>query len=805
MASVITSIGNFLVLCLLCLSICQPFSSSKPDVLSEGSSLSVGEPEDVLSSPDGTFSAGFFPVGENAYCFAVWFSEPSYKNNNKAVVWMANRDQPVNGRYSKLTLLKTGNLILTDAGRITVWSTGTDSLSLTRLQLNDFGNLVLINSENVVLWQSFDSPTDTLLTDQPLTRYTKLVSSRSQINSSSGFYKLFFDNDNILRLLYESIEISSVYWPDPLLVSWDAGRSTYNNSKIAILDSLGNFSSSDDFTFMSADYGTKMQRRLKIDYDGNVRLYSRKNRGERWVVSWQAFSDPCMIHGICGANSLCNYVPSMGRKCSCIPGYKLRNQTDWSSGCVPEFDISCTKHESTFLQISSVGLYGYEYGIFSNYTLAECKNLCLQLCNCKGFQFSYVPSSGNFKCYPKTLLLNGYREQSLSGDLYLRLPQSFLLSKPNSLVEFSLNCSVQETKQLDRTYTQSTVKQSVKFILWFACGLGGFEVICILLVWCLLIRTQRNSGAEMGGYLLAATGFRRFSFAELHKATKRFSEEIGRGAGGIVYKGVLCDARVAAIKRLKEANQGEAEFLAEVNTIGRLNHMHLIEMWGYCTEGKHRLLVYEYLENGSLKENLSSNMLDWEKRFGIALGTAKGLAYLHEECLEWVLHCDVKPQNILLDSNHQPKIADFGMSKLLKRGEINNSSVSKIRGTRGYMAPEWVSNRPITSKVDVYSYGIVVLEMLTGKNPTTKFRELNATGETEHGKLVTWVRDKVNEAPEMETRLEKVVDASARGEYNVEKMKILLEVALKCVEEDKDERPDMSQVVKTLLPHENDH
>ena len=150
---------------------------------------------------------------------------------------------------------------------------------------------------------------------------------------------------------------------------------------------------------------------------------------------------------------------------------------------------------------------------------------------------------------------------------------------------------------------------------------------------------------------------------------------IGQGAGGIVYKGVLLDQRVAAIKRLNEANQGEAEFLAEVNTIGMLNHTYLIEMWGYFVEGNHKLLVYEYMEHGSLAENLSSNTLDWKKRFGIAVGTAKGLAYLHEECLEWVLHCDVKPQNILLDANYQLKPFD-------------HLSFSKMRGTRGYIAPE---------------------------------------------------------------------------------------------------------------------
>ncbi|XP_060667712.1 putative receptor protein kinase ZmPK1 [Ziziphus jujuba] len=238
-----------------------------------------------------------------------------------------------------------------------------------------------------------------------------------------------------------------------------------------------------------------------------------------------------------------------------------------------------------------------------------------------------------------------------------------------------------------------------------------------------------------------------YSYDELKKATWGFKEEIGRGSGGIVYKGVLPDNRVAAAKLLiNEANnhdQGEAEFLAEVSTLGRPNHMHLMKMWGYCIEGKHRILVYECLEHGSLKQNLSSNVLDREMRFEIALGTAKGLAYLHEECLGWILHCDVK---VLLDSYYSPKVADFGLSKLLKGAKLNNSAFSRIRGTRGYMAPEWVSNQPITSKVDVYSYGHVVLEMLTGRSPTNDVQTVNDTGEIENRRsLVSWVRENIKE------------------------------------------------------------
>ena len=283
------------------------------------------------------------------------------------------------------------------------------------------------------------------------------------------------------------------------------------------------------------------------------------------------------------------------------------------------------------------------------------------------------------------------------------------------------------------------------------------------------------------------------------KASHKFIDEIGRGGGGVVYKGTLPDNRAVAIKRLHQAF-GEDEFLAEMNTIGRINHKNLIETYGYCAEGKHRILVYEYMENGSLAKSLGANQLDWRKRFEVATGIAKGLAYLHEECLEWVLHCDVKPHNILLDADYNPKVADFGLSKLFNQAGIENSVFSKIRGTRGYMAPEWVFNLPITSKVDVYSYGMVVLEMITGRSPTSD----QTSGDNQSGEqktLVSWVRDKVQEEGlswTSEEQIMDILDPMIRDGYENGLMKNLLTVALQCVEEDKDARPTMSEVVKML-------
>ncbi|KAG2694514.1 hypothetical protein I3843_08G144700 [Carya illinoinensis] len=780
-------------------------SSSKTSDILRGSSLSVENPSDKLVSLNEDFSAGFFPVGENAFCFAIWLT----RSSAPTVVWMANRDDPVDGRGSQLSLSNDGKLRLTNSVGITVWATRTAAAtplesSKLQLQLQNTGNLVLNHSQSGVIWQSFDSPTDTLLPQQTLTRISTLVSKSSKVDYSSGYYKLFFDNDNVLKLLYQGPVVSSLYWPEPWLSNPGlAGRSMYNSSRAAVLNESGYFWSSDHLVILATDFGVKTHRRLTLDRDGNLRLYSLEamNEGWDWVVTWQAVSDPCTIHGICGPNSFCSYDHASGRRCSCLQGFKIKDPTDWSFGCEADFNLPCNQsHEklSSFLQLSHVEFYGYDIEFQPNVTLQHCKNECLTTCGCKGFQFKFSAADGGYLCYPKYELYNGQLTPNFEGDFYLKVPKAgFFYNQTLDASESRLNCIAELSRQVGGTYENKTVK----LLLWFATAVGGLEVICIFLVFFSLFMSSKNSDPVAEGYLLMSR-FKRFNFSELKKATRGFVEVIGRGGGGVVYKGILPDKRVAAIKRLNEANQGEAEFLAEVNTIGRLNHMNLIEIWGYCAEGKHRLLVYEYMEHGSLAEKLTSNELDWKKRFDIAVGTAKGLAYLHEECLEWVLHCDVKPHNILLDSNYQPKVADFGLSKLLNRGEHDHSSFSKMRGTRGYMAPEWVYNLPITSKVDVYSYGIVVLEMVTGKSPTGTQHSSGGGGAKEHTRLNTQVREKVmhavGEASRESWNIEEIVDPSMGGRYDSAKMELLLKVALQCVAEDKNDRPTMTQVVEML-------
>ncbi|KAL9303654.1 hypothetical protein ACSQ67_020917 [Phaseolus vulgaris] len=648
-------------------------------------SLSVEKlKEDVIvSSPKPTFTAGFYAVGQNAFCFAIW-----YTNSPNTLVWIANRDHPVNGKRSTLSLLKSGNLVLTDAAQFQVWSTNTAATSKqVQLRLQDNGNLVLLESQNissdVVIWQSFDFPTDTLLPGQALTKSTSLVSSRSGSNHSSGFYKLFFDSENVLRIMYEGPQVSSVYWPDPWLQNNNFGnggtgngRSTYNDSRVAVLDDFGYLVSSDNFTFRSIDYGAVLKRRLTLDHDGGARLYSKNDGEENWTMSGEFRSHPCYVHGICGANSYCRYDPPSGRKCSCLPGHSWVDSEDWSQGCKPTFQHLCSKKNSTdeyearFLHIPDVDFYGYDLGYFGNYSYQQCESLCKQLCECKGFQHSFSDENAFFQCYPKTHLRNGNSQPGFKGSFFLRLPLSSRDEYENTIQNNGLVCGgdTEGSELLKRSYVQGGENGSVKFMLWFASVLGGVELVCIFLVWCFLFRNNRTlpSGAEGQGYVLAAAaGFRKFSYSELKQATKGFSQEIGRGGGGTVYKAVLTDNQVVAIKRLHEvANQGESEFLAEISIIGRLNHMNLISMLGYCAEGKHRLLVYEYMENGSLAHNLSSasNALDWSKRYNIAVGTARGVQLTELEA----------------ESPHHERLVTWVREKRMKGSEVGSSWVDQI-------------------------------------------------------------------------------------------------------------------------------
>ncbi|KAF6154536.1 hypothetical protein GIB67_027809 [Kingdonia uniflora] len=220
-----------------------------------------------------------------------------------------------------------------------------------------------------------------------------------------------------------------------------------------------------------------------------------------------------------------------------------------------------------------------------------------------------------------------------------------------------------------------------------------------------------------------------------------------------------------------------------------MHHMNLVRLCGFCSERSHRLLVYEYMQNGSLdKWIFSSNgkrLLDWQTRFNIAIATAQGITYFHEQCRNRIIHCDIKPENILLDENFCPKVSDFGLAKLM--GREHSHVVTMIRGTRGYLAPEWVSNRPITVKADVYSYGMLLLEIIGGR------RNLDVSLGTEDFFYPGWAyKEMINGNPM------KVADKRLMGVFKEDEMVRAMKVAFWCIQDEVWMRPTMGEVVKIL-------
>ncbi|KAF8006313.1 hypothetical protein BT93_K0569 [Corymbia citriodora subsp. variegata] len=770
------------------------FSSASSDVLLRGSSLSVEEHDsNTLTSPDKTFTCGFYGFGGNAYWFSIWFTNTS----DRTVVWTANRDNPVNSQGSKVTLRGTGALVVTDLDGSVVWETNTTSTDASSLELLDTGNLVLRRPDRTILWQSFDYPTDTLLPNQLLTKSKKLVSSLKGGAFYSGHFNLFFDNDNVLRLMYDGPDISSIYWPNPDFDVFQNGRTNYNSSRIAVLDQTGRFQSSDQFQFNASDRGHGITRRLTMDQDGNLRLYSLDKQSGSWVVTWQVLPGLCSVHGLCGRNGICVYTPEP--KCTCPPGYEASDPTDWDKGCKPMFDFTCSQSQDVkFVALPNTDYYGFDRIYNGNASFNFCRQACLDDCSCLGFSYRETQRF----CFGKSSLFNGFKAPSFPGTLHLKLPISTVASLEQIQNGSDPKCSAARDQSPVGSFTMyNTIGKRVRwtYLYWFASVIGAVEILIFFSGWWILFRKHDVQSTVEDGYRAIMSQFRRFSYEELKSATQNFKGEIGRGASGSVYKGVLADERVVAVKRLGDVYHGEEVFWAEVSTIGKINHMNLVRMWGFCCEGKHKLLVYEYVENQSLDRHLfSGNIIGWRDRFRIALGTAKGLAYLHHECLEWVIHCDVKPENILLDKTFEPKIADFGLAKLLQRDSMN-SQFSRIRGTKGYMAPEWALNLPITAKVDVYSYGVMVLEIVRGvrlSNWVVKKGE-NEEQETELTVFIREMKRRIQFGGDL--GIEDLVDKRLKGQYSRKQARMLVEIGVSCVEEDRNKRPTMDSVVNQLL------
>ncbi|XP_074280960.1 proline-rich receptor-like protein kinase PERK15 isoform X2 [Silene latifolia] len=286
-----------------------------------------------------------------------------------------------------------------------------------------------------------------------------------------------------------------------------------------------------------------------------------------------------------------------------------------------------------------------------------------------------------------------------------------------------------------------------------------------------------------------------FSYDELAVATNNFSEAniLGQGGFGYVHKGILPNGKEVAVKSLKAGSgQGEREFQAEVEIISRVHHRHLVSLVGYCITGSHRLLVYEFVPNSTLEFHLHGKgqpTMDWPTRLKIALGSAKGLAYLHEDCHPKIIHRDIKAANILLTDKFEAMVADFGLAKFTS--DANTHVSTRVMGTFGYLAPEYAASGKLTDKSDVFSFGVMLLELITGRRP------VDPAYTYMDDSLVDWARPLLARSLE-ENNFDALVDPRLQDNYNPSEMARMVASASACVRHSARRRPPMSKVVRAL-------
>ncbi|KAG1330558.1 putative G-type lectin S-receptor-like serine/threonine-protein kinase [Cocos nucifera] len=500
-----------------------------------------------------------------------------------------------------------------------------------------------------------------------------------------------------------------------------------------------------------------------LDSTGQMKRWLWNNDMKEWLLHCVFPGDPCDVYALCGPFSSCSNFSSPS--CKCLQGFEPQsmeegNLGDYTRGCVRRAPLLCGEKDG-FLQLSNVQLPAtpepFAEGVGS---AKECEVACLSNCSCVAYAYD------NGCLVWKGVILNLKRLSYSptggggSGVLYLRLAASELVT-PNSEKRF---------------------KHAVVVIL---SSVAGFALISSIVL--VLLRKFRRS--SMVGASEAAQGFLvMFDYKVMRKATKDFSQKLGQGSFGTVFKGILPDSTAIAVKKLHHLPQEEKQFRTELSSIGMIHHVNLVRLRGFCSEGDRRLLVYDYMPRGSLDSYLfddCSETLNWDQRFQIALGVARGLAYLHEKCRECIIHCDIKPENILLDVDMCPKIADFGMAKLISR-EFSRV-LTTMRGTIGYLAPEWLCGSAVTPKADVYSYGLMLLEMISGRRNTDR---------SDDGKVVyfpLWAALKLHEGDVL-----CLLDGKLEGYAKVEELSRACRIACWCIQDQESRRPAMGQVVQQL-------
>ncbi|KAL7219053.1 hypothetical protein ACSBR2_012180 [Camellia fascicularis] len=748
------------------------------DTISANQSLSGDR---TIVSAGGNFEMGFYKPGKSSnYYISMWYKKVS----TKTIVWVANRDTPISDKHSSELKILDGNLVLLNESQTKIWSTNQNSTTSNSVVavLGDDGNLILRDgsNSNQPIWQSFDHPAHTWLPGAKLAynrrtnTHQSFTSWKNSEDPSIGLYSLKLDANNSQSVIFWNG--SKRYWSTG---PWNGQISSLVPEVRA--NYIFNYSYHDNENesyFTYSMYNSSIISRFIMDISGQVQQLTWLESTKQWNLFWAQPRQQCEVYALCGPFGTCNQ--NTQPFCNCLTGFNPKSLNDWnlsdySGGCVRIAKLLCgnttvaNQERDRFWEIPNVRLPENRQSVVVG-GVAECESSCLNNCSCTAYAYD---SKGCSIWIGELMNLQDGSENTL----YLKLAASEL-SKPKSKMGIIIGAVVSSVAivVVMGLMCVDLWKQQNKIV----------ATLCLLwpntYQWLSFLHEERIT--TVYGSLVA------FRYKYLQKATKNFSEKMGGGGFGSVFKGTLPDSTVIAVKKLESINQGEKQFRAEISTLGTIQHVNLVRLHGFCSEGKRKLLVYDYMQNGSLDSHLfhekESKVLDWKTRYQIALGTARGLAYLHEKCRDCIIHCDIKPANILLDVDFCPKVADFGLAKLL--GREFSRVLTTMRGTMGYLAPEWILGLAITAKADVYSYGMMLFELISGRRNTDRSEERMVKF------FPIWASSVVIEGGDvlslLDHRLEKHVD--------VEEVWRICKVACWCIQDDENDRPSMGQVVQIL-------
>ncbi|KAJ9553559.1 hypothetical protein OSB04_017604 [Centaurea solstitialis] len=754
-------------------------TSTAVDTISANQTLKDGR---TIVSQGGMFELGFFSLqnSKNRY-LGIWYKKISVFT----VVWIANRETPITDTSGEFEVSKNGNLVLLSGGNTLIWSsnsTVSDQNLNPVVQLLESGNLVVWDTSSTkrsLIWQSFDYFGDTLLPGMKFGKDFKTgrerysISWKSPDDPSPGRYMFWVDTNGYPQIKHSEGQVLlsrlgpwnglgfsglPIEVPNPIYKSYFVVNQKEIYYKYELLSSV--------------------VQRIHFTWDGRTLQMHWIERTQEWVVYADIDADICGHYAICGPYGSCNI--DKRPPCSCIKGFEPRipeewKASDWSSGCQRKTPLNCESGDG-FQRISGVKLPDTQRSWYNlSMTLGECEMACREKCNCTAYANIDIRNGGS-GCLLWFDKLMDIRKYDVDQDLYIRIAASELAKEDEQNGVMTIVLLTSSAVLLLFAIAYACRKKKKRLLKKEKGNRYGID--------------KKNTSVQIED--LDELPF--FSLREVAKATDNFNinNKIGEGGFGPVYKGVLDDGRDVAVKRLSETSQqGLDEFKNEVVCIAKLQHRNLVKLLGYCTHGNELILIYEYMANKSLDsflfDEIKCLMLDWPQRFHIIHGMARGILYLHQDSRLQIIHRDLKAGNILLDADMNPKISDFGIARKFI-GFDNAAKTKKVVGTYGYISPEYAVHGRFSTKSDVFSFGVLVLEIVSGK----KNREFSHEDHRDNLLGHAWRLYKGDRSIEL-------MSSSLRNSCIMSEVLRSIHVGLLCVQHHAEDRPTMLSVVLMLV------